>query len=430
MPVNRYKVLRALTIILFALLTLRLIIQAAITDLYLTPDSYTYVKFAEILIKGDSVYDYPQELVSVRTPGYPALIALSFALLGQNNTSILLMHFGLGVLLLLFVPTLFNPPIKPFLALFALAFVFNEVSAFIFSALTEWSSLCCLFVIFGCSLRYFQRATNLSLLVMTFFCALAILIRPALIPIATLPLIAALIIGRKVSLKQIAVVLLGLSPVVTYMAVNKAMTNKFTIAPFGGISLAGKVSSIGFALPQSTDTQDLLKLQDAMRSQGKLIANYNDSLKIEAAYNWNVWKVAEDLRKAEGWDLIYFNHLMYEYAFRVIKANPIEYFYRCLYQFFHQLSHVPLLHALLFAIALVVLVDWHRCRSNRALTLASLAMFYTHLVHMLLCAMTNVVFFRLFAVTYYPLFLAVLIIVLQFISERCSQPHIASQRTA
>lgn len=306
------------------------------TDLDEQPDSKGYLIFAEQILNFEILNrDTVSWPTVIRTPAYPALIALSQLIVRDNQYSILLLHFLFAFLaLLVFVQRfslLISPKFSIFLGFIAL-FVWREYYTLV---LTEWIALCTL-IIFYCQLPLKHKEfTARRLLAISLLAAFLMLLKPVFL--CLLPVLAGLVllsVPRENLRYAFTYLLTGLMPVFLWAVFNVYRLGTFSIAVFSGHNLFGNASMVGSASFNEESESRLRRFADYVNQRklpvaGKerdllpeMLENYQSMTK---AHNYNVYQVALKFEAESGLSRAEYDSLMKEYALHVISNNKKEY---------------------------------------------------------------------------------------------------------
>ncbi|MCB0311356.1 MAG: hypothetical protein KDD42_08975 [Bdellovibrionales bacterium] len=367
-----------------------------------TSDTQDYVRYAELISNWHSPYSNPSDILTIRTPGFPVLIALANALFGPDLRSIALMHGCLAVTTLILSVLILRKHFHPMVCGSTVMVLFLLARHLATYLMSEWTALCLLIVLAALLISYYQQASLYKIGAISLVITLAVLTRPALLPALSLPFIIWYFDRVADNYRVGLYIFCGLIPLLLLIALRWTETGRMGITPFGGISIAGLASSLPAAKVTSAADLELTELENAFRAKGAVVQDVREFQYSEAAYNWNIWNVAEEVRRNKGWSFEKHNKLMWRYALNIISQQPLTFLVRVATQFIYQIRHIGMAEWVLLLGGTLSLFMYRIDFRWKALLKASLAMAFVHFCHILICCATNVVLDRFFAVTFYP----------------------------
>jgi hypothetical protein len=121
-------------------------------------------------------------------------------------------------------------------------------------------------------------------------------------------------------------------------------------------------------------------------------------------YNWNVHQIGEVIRRENGWDWVLYNRILIEYAWRAIRSNPGGYAAYVATEFAKLWWSLPLLLP-----PVLLAIIWLNRGCHRGLGVALLVVVGIHVLHILLCALVEVVIPRYETLTSHVVLAALLL---------------------
>jgi hypothetical protein len=121
-------------------------------------------------------------------------------------------------------------------------------------------------------------------------------------------------------------------------------------------------------------------------------------------YNWNVHQIGEVIRRQNGWDWVLYNRILIEYAWRAIRSNPSGYVTYVATEFGKLWWSLPLLLP-----PVLLGIFWLRRGRHRGLAVALFVVVGIHVLHILLCALVEVVIPRYETLTSHVVLAALLV---------------------
>ncbi|MCB0317806.1 MAG: hypothetical protein KDD56_03555, partial [Bdellovibrionales bacterium] len=320
-----------------------------ISDPIWNPDSYSYIKFAEWLLNSSSAFNDVFYL-TIRTPGYPLILALSMLFFNYPNY-VFVTHSILGVLAAYIFLKLIDQPKSFAKKSFALLCSYILLCFFYVSIMTEWIAFTLILISLALSYKTYKSRNTFNFFLLGLVTGFLILVRPALIlfPIALI-IIGILNHAKKIQLTiMMLATLLTLSP---WLSFNYLRFNKITLAEFGGYNLAGVAMAIDKSETTSKDSKELV---DYITRLNNKRFQQNDMLKASLAeirhkITYNIWQVAFNEAYTSNMQISTGNNFAEIYATRVISRNLKTYLIFLLKQFQAYLFNFPLV---LFSIYLL-----------------------------------------------------------------------------
>jgi len=381
-------------------------------------DSLHYAAFAQAISTGQLFTLHGAEVpaaLSVRTPGYPLVMLGGSLVTGDLRDGYRLAHAVGAVATTLGVPLLLAPVCATWISAPAVAGALWISRTGYHRPLTEWTATLLLLWLFAFCARYAQAPSKRRLLWLGLAASLAVLTRPALLPVLALPLIFAVIPWGSTPRRASWVAVLSLFPVLLWMSFNLYRLDSFTLTPFAGVNLFGAARIVGTAAPDPADDPAMAAFVEHINQHPKFPEqsrrrNWRDTEEllpgIEGgvpkalwwAYNWNIHEVALPYLKEQNADPVETNRLMLGYANRVLLGDPWGYVNFVLRGLGRLLELLPVLPSLL-----LLPVWWLARGRHRGLALAALAMLLVDVMHVGLCALVELVINRYRWLTLYPL---------------------------
>ena len=371
------------------------------------PDSFGYLQYADDIASG--VFFRPQPGLEVplqratRTPGYPALLALTKFLPGAGGQAQpLVLHAVLALATLTAVTLLLRRAVSPFFsagAVYLAQFLARDHYSFV---MTEWLTLHLLLLLGALWAASGREKGSRWGVARGLVVSLAIVARPAVIVLGPLALLHQLLIDR--SWRGLGRFTAALAlPLLGWMLFNAATIHSFSITAFGGFSLFGVAASVGAAEAVASDSPEFAAFRTAANAAKRPPAgeeaqgvrpNLADAYAFYATcYDHNTWLVGRKYAETVRISYVDANRLMAEYARRTLRANPRRYAYYVAVSLREALRRqIPWTWPLLAVASLAALFIlgtrgspaplWH-------LALACLGMGAVHAAHMLLCSATG-----------------------------------------
>jgi hypothetical protein len=359
----------------------------------LTPDSFEYINFAKQIQNKDLISPYQKEIV--RTPMYPVLLSF-FDLSDYNNLKKL--HLFIFFVTILIVPILLLEKFNFSVLFFSTSFVLCLVNEFALSILTEWISICFLILLVSLFFIYLKNKTVVILLNLCTVTVILALLRPVLLFLVFIPFIYNLITKARIKILFLSF-FTPIFLILPFYLNNYYKYNYFTLSPFSGVSLFGVSSVIDPSLGNDNiNIKDDIFL-NYLRSKIKVSTPIDSQLKLESNYNFNVWMSAEEFRKEFNLNYFEWNKIAFNSSLIVINSNPIKYLTHIVSQFKHQVFYLPLYWWLVIIFNLFYKKNFSTYKLLYNFCLFSIVI---HLVHLFICSMTNVIFYRLFILTVIP----------------------------
>lgn len=369
------------------------------------PDSDGYLFFASDIRSG-ALFQQPQApwYSVIRTPGYPALLALSQSLVGENPASIVLVHGSLALLTMVLIVLRFKKYVAPILLVLLTCFAFWLWREYYRTVLSEWTALCGLLLLLCAVPQNTFECSPKRVLVFGILLSLLVLTRPALIALLILAVLFIAFIVERQERRQVSVgLLLGLMPLFLWCTYNSYRIGTFNVAAFNGHNLFGVASLLGHAEFKREEWPDLYRFSTWVNNYklpragmeheyvAGLPGNYFNS-----PYNHNVYQVALEFEKERNHPRQYLDEMMSDYAKDVLISNPIGYFKFILAGLGSLQRDCWLL--IVSAVMLVMLA-----RSGHPLTIVLAAALGAHLFHVGLCSAVQIVISRYYLLTMIPL---------------------------
>ena len=387
-------------------------LQCSTVPLTYYPDSQGYLDYAQYITRcGKGDCSAPPPATEIRSIGYPALIAAAKLLFAEEAQAIAFLH-GICFMGVIFLVLLQLRAELPLLCTFAAA-LFPALLAGIFfvSILSEWVSINLLILLTATIASVWGKPSKGKIFSIGFLLSCLVLTRPALTPAF---IIVPLLLSWKTVRRATTYLCLGCVPVFLGLAVGFYRFGSVTLVPFSGLSFFGTASLVACAPTRATDTDDFVMFVHEVARNGA--CNTVGSLQtsspqdLEILYNRNLWEIGNSIRVKQGWSIPYWNQLASTYAWRVIATFPTEWGRFVLAGFASHFQHYHSFDRFLIYLVLLIAARWYRLGQHRSLTTTLCLMFIIHVACIGGAALTNIVFYRLFAVTYFPLMFAMLLI--------------------
>lgn len=299
-------------IIIFAGITIRVIIALLYGHVTIYPDSEGYFELAERLLHLN-LTDYNGE----RTPGYPLLLCMTN--INPAFTAGIQLCMGITSLVIIYKTlVLLRINIKTALALVLLLSLYIPAIFFELAILTEALTTLCLITIFYILLRIINKDNPRlkDYILLALLCLYLVGIKPFYIFLPFL-LIAFLLLDNlsfETIKKSILIVLLPLTFFISWSCLNKVNTGYFVSTTFYGINIAQ--TCVHFAE----------KTPDEYKEIGEIYAKYRDTDSLNdketAMTIWAAYPELEEKLGLTGPDL---SDLLYKYGIATIKENPTAY---------------------------------------------------------------------------------------------------------
>lgn len=390
------------------------------------PDSEGYLLFAKEISSGDLFFKQQAHWPSViRTPAFPAMLALSQAFVGDNPAAVILVHLILATLALVSFVLRFKKYLAPSLLVFLSLLSFWLWREYYSVVLSEWSAFCALLIFLSFVPQSYVECSPIRLFLLGILLSFLVLIRPAFLScLLVVALIVILVVKRSERRRVCVGLLLGLLPLFLWCTFNSYRLGTFNVAAFTGHNIFGVATLIGSTDFRKEEWPDLSRFAEHVNSNkipaigeeenlvAGLPANYFGLSKI---YNHNVYKVALDYDKGGDLSRQYYDSLMSTYAKKVIIANPLSY----LKFIFAGLG--TLLRDAWFLIMSGILL-YMLIKAGHPLSLVLAASLATHTFHILLCSAVQIVISRYYLLTFIPLGLFTVLSMLAVIKARSTSP--------
>lgn len=389
----------------------------------LTPDSDSYIHFAEDLLSGRLFQNFKVETIplysAIRTPGYPIILAASKIIFPPDFGGILIFHLFFAIIALLAVMSAMKRYCPIYLSGPLILLSFNEVKSFFPLVQTEWVAFCLILIVFSRVVKYLSYTSISNFFLLSIFIGIAILVRPALIVLIVIPIILPIIRPVLQFWTVISTIVVGIMPVLLWMSFNFYRLGEFKLAAFEGFNIFGVGTMIGAPAPEGQDTLLMKQFISDVNSNKiptagteKQFLNKSVTSYDQKFYNHNIYNIALSLPDIKKMDPVRINSMMRMYGLRSIADNPDVY---ALYIWqglrFLQSQRWILLVGLLLAIAL----RRHEELTGLAFTVG-IAM-GIHLGHSVMCAMIQIVILRYHLLTAVPFNLFVVLLCASLVSK-------------
>ena len=387
------------------------------------PDSESYSSFARDLSSGEIFSRVPAPWYSVvRTPGFPALLAVFQTLFGENPVALFLLHSVLALLVLAAAIFRFKNFVSQWVILLLTLLAFWLWRDYYAVILTEWSALCVLLLFLCFTPQNYKECSPLRLFSIGLILSLLVLIKPALITCLAVVALFVCFAVRREDRRRISVgILLGLLPLFFWCTFNSYRLGSFGVASFKGHNAFGVASLIGSAKFDISDGPDIMRFSNYVNllkfpQEGQEATVVVDQLPdiyfaLPTRFNFNVYQVALQFEKERNYPRQAYDDLMCRYSKRVILENPLSYF-----KFVLSGLNTLLRDAWFLVISILLLVLL--INSGHPLSLFLGAALGLHLSHVLLCSLIQIVNSRYYLLTFIPLGFATVLAMLAVVRVR------------
>lgn len=379
--------------------------QIEITPIKEFEDSQDYIHYANAIRNNIAVSTTDRSII--RTPFYPFLLSYFPLIEDSRSASVKTLHFlVMAATFLASFSMIYNlVSFLRFLLAFSISITLMKV--FFFSLLTEWTSFLFLILLACSSIKHIKKPSLVTFSINSLVSCILIMTRPALLPVYVVPFLL-LFITRYKLLKSLLIIILSIIPIHCLCYANYLNYSSYTLSPFTGVSLFGVSTLIQNDQTISNGTKDLNVFAGSFSSKRLIVTQVdNTNKKLEGIYNANIWRIAEGIRNNLRWDYVKFNKVLGEYAMKVIKSSPWKYFKYTFCQWISQFR----LSSIILNLSILILALWIIFQStNKCYSQAVGMMLSVHELHLLLCASTNVIFYRLEVLTLIPLLLTCLLL--------------------
>jgi hypothetical protein len=384
-------------------------------EIQIRKDSGSYLSMATQIISGEIFEKKELKEISfgrsIRTPGYPILIALSTG--GdpfENSSYMLYTHFFIALAAMIFLSLALRQYCPPMVTAFAVLAIELLTKDFYAAIMTEFVAINVLLVLFGVTVRAMKNPSTRNIFFIGILAACAALLRPAgIVCFAIVPLMV--IYRRRLNIVNGAVLASTLLPLLMWMSFNYYHLGAFTITQVSGLNAMGIGSQLGYVEPQPGDSQTLIKFIEDMNvkknppmgEEDEHIQNLDPSYKFLLLNN-TYW-IMEGRWQLSG-AIPFDREYLWPYGTRAIKANLGNYFTYVTYG-------IGLFFSFVFPgaaiVMLVVPATGIYLKRNLVLSYTVLIMFMIHTAAGFLTAAYEAVWDRYIILTFYPYTLAVTI---------------------
>ena len=335
--------------ILFSVLTFSIFFLSVSEPIW-NPDSYSYVKFAEWLTD-TSVDTLDAFYLTIRTPGYPLVLALGMSFLDYPDY-IFAAHSIFGMLAAYFFLTLINTP-KSFIKKSLVLLISYALFRFFYiTIMTEWLAFTLILIILALVFKALTKDHWYLYFIIGLVSGFLVLVRPALVLFPFVIILA--ILFKNFNKTCFISMVLGLSLILSpWLAFNYQRYQKITLAEFGGYNLAGVAMTLAAAEKKDEDSAELTKYIDALNTKRLELSDILAASipKIRHRVTYNIWEGAFSQAYNTKISIYQGNVFAWKYALRVIKNNFKKYFNFWLKQFQAYLFNLPLI---LFSVYLLI----------------------------------------------------------------------------
>ena len=385
------------------------------------PDSESYLSFAQDIRNGQIFSKVQAPWYSViRTPGFPALLAISQTLLGDDPAALIALHLGLAILVVFAVIFRFRNFLSQWVILLLTLLAFWLWRDYYAAVLTEWSALCVVLLFLSFVPQSYKECTPMRLFLIGLILSLLVLIRPALITCLAVVILFVCFAVPREDRRRISVgILLGLLPMFFWCTFNSYRLGSFGVASFIGHNTFGVAALIGSAEFEISDGPEMVRFSNYVNvlkvpKQGQEKKVVVDKLPeiysaLPPQFNYNVYQVALEFEQEQNYSRQSYDELMYRYSKRVVLENPLSYLKFVLSGLNSLLRDAWLL--VVSSLLLVLLIN-----SGHPLSLFLGASLALHLSHVLLCSFLQVVVSRFYLLTFIPLGFATVLAMLAVLS--------------
>jgi hypothetical protein len=414
-------IVRAISIFVPVCLLLLYLISTTRDDFnHLGPDTDEYLVMSAEILSGELFRDRAIEEIPVgsviRTPGFPLTLAVGQLLApGNLRTAMLVGHslLFLAAFLSIVIANRFAP--SPWL-LAALLFPALPQLREVFAGLaSEWTAYCFLLFLFGSLLRFFGQPTTRHLLLIGVAASLTALARPALCIVVAMPFLAMVLLPQSNWLRRVALATCSLSLMWLWMGFNWHRLDSFSLAPRGGANifcigaLIGKPSVHPEDPPEQREYFEALRKETFSATPEELAVER--TLKIPKSFFANYvgnYEIADRIAGELGINRVKGNEYLGIYGLRSIRDNLSSYLLHLFYG-----AHNFSITLYLLIPSFVIPLLWIRKKEQIALSWSALSILSIHVGHLSLVLLTQPLLSRYYSVTFYPLLLASLAVIVE-----------------
>jgi len=359
---------------------------------------------------------------SIRTPGFPLLLAISEPMFGKYAATKGNLLFGCLTLLIVMVSlrSVVSPILSGSWMLYIMFQYHYDTFSYARLVLSEWMTLCLLFLYFSQIVMCFSKRSSSSVFTLHLIAAFCVLTKPALGLIVPLTFVASFFLSRVRPLSVLAAAFFGLFPLFAWIGLNVHRVGAPTLTPFSGYNLFGVAALIGSAEAKSDDSEEFRAVVERINQKKSPPPKETFDFKAKFArrdltlvdnYNFNVWEVGEPVREELAISPTAYNAHLLQYSFRVISENPrryLEFVWENL-----RVATLPPPLILLLALPLLILYTGQFF----ALFSAMFIFVLLHLLHLGTVALMELMITRYHDVTYLPLLAVALIVATQVLLQ-------------
>jgi len=377
-------------------------------------DSTEYMTFSAAIRSGElfapSVDQPLSRGLGTRTPGYPLLLAIAESVTPDTVVAVRVLHGLLAVLALLYVPIALRGEVPVVSSAVSVLFGQTLMQFYYTTAITEWACFNLLLTVFALSARAVDEPSLGRLSLLGFLCAYLILIRPAMIVVAAVPPLLALVQSRFGRVRALVAAAAPFVLILLWATFNLYRLGSFTLTPFSGMNVFGVATIVGTPEARPDDGPELAILIREVNARklppaGETLESPRmAALGTANIYNWNVHQIGEVVRRQNGWDWVLYNRILIEYAWRAIRSNPSGY----VAYVAGELGKLSRTLAI-FLPAILFASFWLWRGRHRGLAVGLLVVVAIHVLHIVLCALVEVVIPRYEDLTSYVVLTALLV---------------------
>ncbi len=397
------------SVVLFIVLGGKSLVDETMTLNYLGRDSEEYLGIAKAMasfsfFKVNSASPIPLAEI-LRPPGYPLLLTPVILFFPTDQiTGVFVLHFLLAVAMLAYVMKAFRGYVPTFVSGVLIIILSAFMGPYFRALLSEWPAFTLNFMLIGATLTYGTSPTKLRLFTAWGLYVLLVLVRPAMIPMVTLPLGSMIMAGSWKSRDYLLVTAVAFVPLLGLCLFNYAKLGTLRLTPLGDYNVFGITSLLGNAEIRESDPKDYRDFlthvnQRSLKLTSELLDTTpqleNRLLLDRFIFNQHL---AVGFISERGWTWVKFAELIRVFNDRVMRSYPGSYIHFVFCQLIVLIYSLPLV----FVLGLTI-IKFLRSSEYLALARLGILMLLSHVACTVALASVIAIQARYVLLNIYPL---------------------------